>query len=625
MKFPLERYNLNSIYSLSNGYYIDIISNPQTNNYSIISKTPEGARVIDQITAGQIENYPNLILKNGTSPIQIRQSLDSEISFLSQFLNVDNLSIIEIIKKQTPPLPKKNSQFKIIGRVVTVDGDPITRSQIKPTFISFPKPPPIPFDAQSPSVGLEVNLLGTAIVVPPVGVDDGGNFTIEYFGEEEIDFKTSYIEITANSFFPKTIGPKLIKTGEQTLTKKSLSTSFKTSLSEKDLKLSQQENGNYKAVITLENRNTGQIVTAEGISLNRETAKNIARSNAEKKFTDLNSEAEVEVIDVYDVGRIVLDPTELNLEKEEAKILQQVQEIENFEIEIAGKRGLPFEVKLTNIFNKQKENLKRTLFPAILVIIAKFGPNIVHSILSGKINPLEDKVCPSKEELQNAINKRNQLVRQLNNIYKIVRTIAKVLKVTNALVLGLKIGLTIAQVLSAIPTTPFTPFGLKPFYSGLTEKAFKTIDKRLEIAGIAVTILTIVAATIGATLAAIIRLLESLDFMIQDCAQQINEQGEFTLSFVEINNELNSFVDPTTGQIDSTIDPLTGEPLPYKGFTFEIKVDTSQDFQYPKRYAIARNIQGIQVLRSESSFASNPDVLIEELKFIIDRDNLRAD
>ena len=73
------------------------------------------------------------------------------------------------------------------------------------------------------------------------------------------------------------------------------------------------------------------------------------------------------------------------------------------------------------------------------------------------------------------------------------------------------------------------------------------------------------------------------------------------------------------------IDPLTGQPLPYKGFTFEIKEDTSQNFQYPKRYAIARNIQGIQVLRSESSFASSPVILIEELKFTIDKNNLRAD
>ena len=630
MSFPLDKYNLTSIYSLNNGYYIDIIANPKTNEYTIVSKTPEGASVADQLTLSQEVNYSNPVLKNGAPPAQVKQSINSEISFLSQYLNVEDLSIIEIIKKQTPPLPKTNISFKIIGKILTEDGDPITRAKITPTFIGFPPPPPVPFNSQSPLNTPEANLLGTALVIAPVNVDEGGNFVVEYFGPEEIDFKSSYIEIAADTFFPKTIGPKLLKTGEQTLTRKSTSGGFQGSTKILDSKLldsGDKQDGQiiYKAEVTLENNSTGQIVTAEGRSVNREIAKKIAQSNANKQFTALNSEEESITLDVYDVGRITLQSTVLDLEKEEAIIQAQVQEIENLEIEIAGKRNLPFEVRLTNIFNKQKENLKRTIFPAILVIIAKFGPNIVHSILSGKKNPLDDKVCPSKEELQSAIKKRNQLVRQLNNIYKIVRTIAKVLKVTNALVLGLKIGLTIAQVLSAIPTTPFTPFGLKPFYSGLTEKAFKTIDKRLEIAGIAVTILTIIAATIGATLAAIINLLNSLDFLLQDCSQQVNENGEFTIPFVEINAELNSFIDPTTGETEGNIDPITGEPFPYKGFTFEIKTDTSQDFQYPKRYAIARNIQGIQVLRRESSFASNPEILIEELKFVIDRDNLRAD
>ena len=117
-----------------------------------------------------------------------------------------------------------------------------------------------------------------------------------------------------------------------------------------------------------------------------------------------------------------------------------------------------------------------------------------------------------------------------------------------------------------------------------------------------------------------------MDFLIQECSEEINpETGEPNIPFVEINDELNNFIDPSTGEVSDTVDPLTGDPLPYKGFTFEIKDDISQNFNYPKRYAIARNIQGVQMLRSESSFASNPQILIEELKFIIDRDDLRAD
>ena len=108
MSFPLDKYNLTSIYSLNNGYYIDIIANPKTNEYTIVSKTPEGASVADQLTLSQEVNYSNPVLKNGAPPAQVKQSINSEISFLSQYLNVEDLSIIEIIKKQTPPLPKTN-------------------------------------------------------------------------------------------------------------------------------------------------------------------------------------------------------------------------------------------------------------------------------------------------------------------------------------------------------------------------------------------------------------------------------------------------------------------------------------------------------------------------------------
>ena len=222
-------------------------------------------------------------------------------------------------------------------------------------------------------------------------------------------------------------------------------------------------------------------------------------------------------------------------------------------------------------------------------------------------------------------------MRQINSLYKIIRTLTKILKVTNTLIIGIRIGLKVAQGLSAIPGPITPPFvGLKDLWNGLVEQGFYDANEILKRAGVTVTNLTVSTITIGITLGYILKLLGLLDNMIQDCAQEINpETGEFVLSFAEINEEINSFKDPTVegeGDVEQPlIDPLTNQPFPYKGFTFEIKNDTSQNFQYPKRYAVARNIQGIQVLRSESSFASNPSILIEELKFVIDRDNLRAD
>jgi len=54
-----------------------------------------------------------------------------------------------------------------------------------------------------------------------------------------------------------------------------------------------------------------------------------------------------------------------------------------------------------------------------------------------------------------------------------------------------------------------------------------------------------------------------------------------------------------------------------------ILLDKDNTTRFPKRYAVAKTPSGIVMLRGESSFSSSVDVLINELKFIIDRDNLK--
>jgi len=95
-----------------------------------------------------------------------------------------------------------------------------------------------------------------------------------------------------------------------------------------------------------------------------------------------------------------------------------------------------------------------------------------------------------------------------------------------------------------------------------------------------------------------------LDNFIQKCAEEQN------IPYNLINAELVAI----QGNVESS----------YKGFTFDIKLENLENPQYPRRYAVAINEQGLIVLRSESSFTANPQTLIDQLKFIIDRDNLKS-
>ena len=105
-------------------------------------------------------------------------------------------------------------------------------------------------------------------------------------------------------------------------------------------------------------------------------------------------------------------------------------------------------------------------------------------------------------------------------------------------------------------------------------------------------------------LRSILELLGALDLLIQKCAEEKN------ISYDLINIELIAI----QGDVEIT----------YKGFTFAIKLELKQNPNYPRRYAVALNQDEVILLRSTSSFTSNPQTLIDELKLIIDRDNLKA-
>jgi antitoxin component of RelBE/YafQ-DinJ toxin-antitoxin module len=328
------------------------------------------------------------------------------------------------------------------------------------------------------------------------------------------------------------------------------------------------------------------------------------KTNLQKTGQSL-TEVENNIIDLYQVN-ITLKSKNVDLSEQQADLQIQTQALENVEIEVSSFIKQPNEIKFATVLNKLKENLKRTLFPFILSLLLPFGVRFVQSLLDKLPNPQPD-ACPDENKIKGIIKKRNQLVKQLNQIYNIIRVLSKILNITNIVIQSLKIGINIAK---ALPTPPFAP-------SGGIASALNKIELRLEVAGIAVTVLSITSAVIGVVLQTIINLLNNLDLAIQQCSEEQN------IPFEELNDELNALANQTIEETQNNNN--LDQSQSYKGFTFEIKLDEINTSKYPKRYAQALNIQGVPVLRSESSFASNPQVLIDQLKFIIDTQNLRGD
>ena len=69
------------------------------------------------------------------------------------------------------------------------------------------------------------------------------------------------------------------------------------------------------------------------------------------------------------------------------------------------------------------------------------------------------------------------------------------------------------------------------------------------------------------------------------------------------------------------------EGIIYRGFEFAIYEENDPRFVVAgnkRRYAVALDRSGFITLQSRPSFTLDPDVLIEELKLIIDEQNLEA-
>jgi hypothetical protein len=288
---------------------------------------------------------------------------------------------------------------------------------------------------------------------------------------------------------------------------------------------------------------------------------------------------------------------------------------------------VPFEVKITNIINSKKEEIQSRLIPFVIQQLTPFGSGALQFILNNKelLDPKTDPKtlapllvqlkqyvnCPNQDLLLQLIRKRNNLANQINKMYNTINILNKTSSTTNTIITAAQAGIAIIKAIP-YPATGIPPIGLPPLTTVVIEITGEIVDilsTSLKRSSMVINSLTLTAATFGVLLGSVLSLLNTLDVLIQQCAQDQN------IPFTTINNELNLLVNQSTGISNSAV---IAADKTYKGFTLEIKLDETNTTQYKKRYAQALSKQGVPVLKTESSFASDPQVLVDQLKFIID-------
>lgn len=215
--------------------------------------------------------------------------------------------------------------------------------------------------------------------------------------------------------------------------------------------------------------------------------------------------------------------------------------------------------------------------------------------------------CPNTKELEKIIRIKNNLLKNINAFERRLQSLRSTANNLNGIISSIRVAI---QVIKSIPIPtaiipPMSggigiPINVLTKYSDALIKLNKLLDAlEADRAGIVAVI-----DQASVTLAQLKNRLQAIDIAIQGCTKD----------------------SPNSQQIVATTQPpqntgSEGTPnsdYEYKGYTLEIVQDPNSPKVAPKRYAIAKDKAGIIVLYGPSSFSSDTQVLLDEIKFRID-------
>jgi hypothetical protein len=279
------------------------------------------------------------------------------------------------------------------------------------------------------------------------------------------------------------------------------------------------------------------------------------------------------------------------------------------------------QAKLPALFQAQAGKLIKFVTPALTNLLSKFGLESLPSDIKN-LSPeeLKQKYCPTTAELDLLINERNDIVDYLNNVGTKLDSLSVTVEfgagfanLLQGIINRLKAGQRLANIaMSFIPlalpgAVPATINTLGSVADSLTFNDDGT--PKLPPLTITASQVSPSVSTAQATILKVVEQLKVLDLLVNLCNPNATLTGTSQ-----------SIQDTATNEL---IAQNTDNEATYKGFILEIETKKYTDTVNQNR-AVGKNTSGIIMIATEYSFASDPNVLIRELKFIIDRDDLKA-
>ena len=268
------------------------------------------------------------------------------------------------------------------------------------------------------------------------------------------------------------------------------------------------------------------------------------------------------------------------------------------------------EVAKQQAMNRVIAQIKTVLIPQVLTLIAAFGISKAKDFIGKEFSSM-NATCPANlEELNAIIRRKNKLTKALNNIMKFLKTVRVVVAAIAGVVTVLDIVLKVIKPVYFV--FPVAGFGA-PDFSRPIKFVIEKVDDILDKLGV-ITLSTLLVITILIEeLQRVLNYLSLLDTLVEGCAI------EGQLPQEQLSSDLLEATQEQSGQLSPVVTNVNGFEMSV------ISVDNVTVEGLKRRKAIARNKAGIIMLEGEPSFSSNDQILIDELVYYIEINDLKAD
>ena len=275
---------------------------------------------------------------------------------------------------------------------------------------------------------------------------------------------------------------------------------------------------------------------------------------------------------------------------------------------------IDFQMNLQIQMNKIITRIKTNLLPMIMLLLAKEfnicdAPKALDLKEAG-VTDLGNTCPPNLEALNEAIRKKNRLTKILNNIYKFLSGVKIGVQFIDTTISIAQIALQIVKAITFIPATPAG--GPPSASSNAVEKIERELKKYKFLSSASLLVISIIVELLYRAL----RYMSLLDMLIGSC---IPEEKNGILVQESLSEELLEITQAQSQQLSPVVTNVNGFVMSV------IPVDNVEIDGVKRRQAIAQNKAGITMLRGEASFSSNDQILIDELVYYIQTNDLKAD